>query len=399
MDKEAERSRELVAPLIAKLDKLAPELEEEIVGNEEEGRLSGRTMDLLREARIPSLLISESLGGLGMFPRDALEVLERIGRIDGSISWIGGIWGGTGLLLPYYEADVARQLLGGGDPLFGASGAPSGRAVPVEGGFRLSGAWSYGSGDLHADYVICTAVQLDSDGRPAKDPLGNPLLRLCTVRGSDIKPRGNWDTIGLRATGSIDFAVEDVFVPHNLTFDLARGPVSPDRQQSGGFVLSLYLLHTPFALGASRRLLDELTTFANQPNSRGVQLADNVVFRAEMARQEVAVRSARAYVYQVWDETDALLKAGRPLTRRNQTELRAAMVHIHEVARDVAQFVFTKAGGTTLRAGGLQRWVRDTLSGCQHFIVQDSVYPDVAWELMGAPENVVWGPNGLVTIG
>ncbi|MGW1563021.1 acyl-CoA dehydrogenase family protein [Streptomyces sp. NPDC002144] len=399
LDAEAERSRQLVAPLIAKLDELAPALEQEAPGNEQAGKLSERTLELLREANIPSLLIPESLGGLGMFPRDALAVLERLGRIDGAISWIGGIWSISGLTLPYYEVDVARQLLGGGQPLFGSSGAPSGRAMPVEGGFRLSGAWSFGSGDLQADYVLCNAVQLDSDSRPAKDPLGNPLMRMYTVRGSDIKPQGNWDTLGLRATGSIDFAVEDVFVPDNLAIDILGDLAIPGRQQAGGFMIGIFMLHTAFGLGASRRLLDELTAFAHRPSSRGTQLADNVVFRAEMARQEVAVRSARAYVYEAWDATDALLKAGRPVTRRSLTELRAAMVHLHQVARDAAEFVFAKASGTSLRAGSLQRWVRDTLSGCQHIIVQDSVYPDVAWELMGAPDNMVWGPYSLLSIG
>jgi alkylation response protein AidB-like acyl-CoA dehydrogenase len=381
IDAEAARSRHNVSQAIGRLESIAPALAEEIEANEQAGKLTERTLELLRESKVPSLLVPESLGGLGMFPRDALEVLERLCQIDASIGWIGANWSATGLMLGFLEPDVGRELLAGEQPLFGASGAPSARAVPVDGGYNVTGAWSYGSGDLHADYVIVSAIVSDENGAPQM-PDGKPIIRSFVLQGSDIVCHGNWDTLGLRATGSVDFTV---WAP-------AR---SSDRQLSGGIWVILCMLHTSFSLGAARRLLDELTLLAQRPSSRGNALVENPIFRDELARQEIAVRSARAFVFESWDNVDAAMKAGRPVDRRMVTLLRASMVHMHDVAKGAATFVFSKTGGTSLRVGTLQRWVRDTLSGCQHVIVSDSIYPDVVRELIGAPENLVWTPFGL----
>ncbi|MGD6749743.1 acyl-CoA dehydrogenase family protein [Streptomyces sp. BH105] len=397
-DVEATRSAEQATRLIARLDAIAPELEGEAVDNERAGRLSERTLELLRETKVPSMLLTESAGGLGLFPTDALRVLERLCRIDASIGWIGGNWSTAGLLLAYFQPEAAKELLQKDQPMFGASAAPTGRAVPVEGGYRLTGAWSYGSGDLQADYVLCSAIETAADGQPVTGPGGSPVTRSFTVPHEAINPKGNWDTLGLRATGSIDFTVEDAFVPESWAVNTFGPPAVKDRQVSGGMWVIIPMLHTTFALGATRRLLDELVAFAQRPSARGAKLADDVVFRTELARREVAVRSAHAFVHETWNDVDALLKAGEPLGRRNITLLRASMIHIHEVARDLATFVFEKGGGTSLRTGTMQRWVRDTFAGCQHFIASPLAYPDIAWELMGAPEDLVWGPQGLASI-
>ena len=394
-DTDAQHSRARVAEAIARLDTVEPALVEEIVGNEQLGKLSERTLDLLRQAQVPVLMLPESVGGLGMFPRDALEVLDRLCQIDASIGWIGGNWSTSGLFIATLGPEAGLRLMAGGQPLFGASGAPTGQATPVEGGYRVTGRWSYGSGDLQCDYAIVSALRMGADGAPDM-PDGKPIIQGFVVEASDIQPQGNWDTLGLRATGSVDFTVEDAFVPDDFVIDTMAIPNTPDRQSRGGIWVTITMLHTAFSLGATRRLLDELIAVASRPSSRGVPLAENAVFRDQLARREIAARSARAFVYETWDIVDALMKAGEPIDRRTVTLIRASMVNMHEVARDLASFVFKTAGGTSLRSGGLQRWVRDTVSGCQHVIASDAVYPDVARELLGAPEDLIWSPLGLI---
>lgn len=400
VDVAAQRSRLAAQSVIAALDAHATELEAEAEGNEQTGRLSDRTLELLRQIGIPSLMISESSGGMALFPGDALTVLDRLSQIDATIGWVGGNWSSAGLLLSYFEKDAVDRLLDGGQPLFAATSTPTGRAVPTVGGYLVSGTWSYGTGIKQATWVLCTAVVLDSDGQPAKDPMGNPLTRLFAAPASPIEDKGNWDTLGLRATSSIDFGVSETFVPNEFVMDMSAEPRTGERQHSGGFMVMLSMLHTSFALGTSRRLLDELAAHAQRPSSRGTSLAENPVFRAEFARREITVRSARALVYEAWQAIDTRLKAGERPTLRDNTLMRAAMVHMHDVARETATFVFNKTMGVSLRSGTLNRRVRDTLSGCQHLLVQDSVYPDIAKELMGnVREPAMWTPFGLVELG
>jgi alkylation response protein AidB-like acyl-CoA dehydrogenase len=399
-DVPAIRSRAHRDSLLDSLERLAPELEAEVEKNEAEYVLSDRTLELLRQTRIPQLLLSESAGGLGMFPTDALPVLERLAQIDATIGWVGGNWSTAGLLLAYFEPGAVSRLLEDGQPLFAVTSSPTGRAVPVDGGYLVTGNWQYGTGVKQADWVMCSAVPVGEDGTLLTDPGGNPVLRFFAVRGSEIERKGNWDTLGLRGTGSIDLGVTDVFVPHDFVMDFLAPPATKERQSSGGFMVLLSVLHTTFALGASRRLLDEIEKHANRPSSRGSILADNPVFRTEVARQEVAVRSARAFVYEAWKTLDARLKVSEQPTLRDITMLRASMVHIHDVTREVALFAFAKSMGTGLRSGTLQRLVRDALSGCQHLIAQDAIYPDVAMDLMGtAPASAVWAPYGIIDLG
>jgi alkylation response protein AidB-like acyl-CoA dehydrogenase len=399
-DEEVVHSARQAERLVAKLTELAPEIEAEAEGNEQAGKLSDRTVDLIREAELPRMLMPVEMGGLGMFLRDALKVVDKLGQIDASAGWIGGNWSAAGMFLSYFDDGTVKELLGSGQiPYFGASSTPTGQAVPVAGGYRFSGTYQYGSGDLHASWVFCPGFEIGPDGKPVPGPGGMPAMKSYVVDAADIEFRGNWDTLGLRGTGSVDFAVTDAFVPANRVLDLLAGPPARGRRQlSGGILSILPFLHTGFALGASRRVLDELTAYAKRPSSRGTTLAESQVFRLEFARHEVAVRSARAFVYESWSQLHERLVAGEPMTRRDYTLLRAALIHMHDVLRAAATFAFTQASGVSLRAGVLQRWIRDSLSGCQHLIVAESGYTDVAWELIGAPDNLVWGPFSLVPL-
>lgn len=400
IDDEVLASARHAERLVAKLTELAPEIEAEAEANEEAGKLSDRTVDLIREAELPRMLLPVEMGGLGMFLRDALKVADKLGQIDASAGWIGGNWSASGLFLSYFSDDTVKDLIGGGEiPYFGASSSPTGQATPVDGGFRFSGKYQYGSGDLHASWVFCPGFELGPDGKPVAGPGGIPALKTYLVAAEDLEFRGNWDTLGLRGTGSVDFAVTGAFVPADRVVDPLGGPPARGgRQLSGGMLAVLPFLHTGFALGASRRVLDELVTYAHRPSSRGTTLAESPVFRTEFARHEIAVRSARAFVYESWSQLHERLVAGQPMTRRDYTLLRAALIHMHEVLRAAATFAFAQASGVSLRAGVLQRWIRDALSGCQHLIVSASGYTDVAWELMGAPDNMVWGPFSLVPL-
>lgn len=385
------RSKAQVGRLIAKLDAIAPELEAEAEQNEEFGKLTDRTLELLREAEVPAMLLPTEVGGLGMYPGDALRVAERLAAIDGTVGWIGGNWSTAGVVLSYLDPPVSARMLENGLPLFGISGAPSGKAVPADGGYRVTGSWQYGSGDLQADYVFVGAMVAGPDG-----PVMPPRILSFGMPGSDILPRGNWDTLGLRGTGSIDFTVNDLFVPDELAVNLFTTPPLGGRPNSGGMAAFLPFLHSGFASGIGRRILDDLVELAQVPSSRGTRLAENSQFRTDLAHREATYRSARALLHETWAEVDAALAAGEQLTRRHHTLLKLAMVHLHEVVREVAVFAFNRGSGATLRAGALQRRIRDALAGCQHLIVQTNQYSDIAWELIGAPDDLVWSPIGLV---
>lgn len=398
-DDAAARSAATTGRLLAEIDRLEPDFVAEIAGNEQAGRLSQRSLDLLRDLGIPQMMLAEEHGGYGMFPIDALPVLVRLARIDSSIGWIGGNWSCSGVFLSYLESDAVDEILDDGVGYFGVSGAPTGTARITDGGYVLSGKWGFGSGNLHAAWVLVNARLLDSDGAPVSGPGGGPTIATFGVPGSAIETLGNWDVLGLRGTGSVDFSITEHFVPNRYRTDMFAAPKRGGRQISGSFLSFLPLLHTSFALGTAESILHDLATLASTPNSRGDKLADESSFRDAYAHQDIAVASARALVYQYWREADQHLKSGSvPLPRRTFTHLRQATVNMHDVLRDLAVFAFKRGSGTTLHDGPLQRKIRDALAGCQHLIATEAQYVDIGWELLGAPENLVWGDRSLIAV-
>ncbi|MCP2256146.1 Acyl-CoA dehydrogenase [Prauserella aidingensis] len=375
--------------LLAAVEEIATEAEAEAEACEADGKLTDRALDLLRSTGIGWGLVSAELGGLDMYPGDVFPVLERIARIDGSIGWIATIVASSGPLLAYLDPAVAKSLLADGLPIFAASGAPSGRAVAVKGGYRFSGSYSYSSGGLHADWVFCGGVIYDGD-----EPVSDPSLSFL-VPSSAAKHSGNWDTLGLRGTGSVDFTVTDEFVPTERVINMFGQPASGGAAAGGGAFLLIHLMHLGFAAGITRRLLDELARHAQRPSTRpgATSLADNPAFRTEYAEHELAARSARALITETLAGIDVTLARGDRPSRRQISLLYGANVHIHDTARKIASWVFTKGGGTALRAGTLQRLVRDAYSGGQHFLVDHSHLTDIGHELLGAPPEMQWaGP-------
>lgn len=370
--------------LLAELDRIADELQVEGPICDEAGKLTDRTMELLRGTDLGLIWLPKDLGGLDLTASDSFPVYERFAYIDGSIGWTGGIFVGVGMLLALFEKPAAKSLLADGVPYFSATAYPSGRAVRVEGGYRLTASYSYCSGLPNADYVLCNSLVFEGD-QPVPGP---PLMFL--VPASDATLQGNWETIGLRGTGSVDFTVTDHFVPDHHVVPVFASPGTPGLI-SAGLISLVHLGRLTWAAGTARRLLDDIAAHASrEPKPGAPRLADDPVFRTEYADFELAYRSARALGVEVAADIDATVARGEVLSRRQSTLLAGADVHMHDTMRDIALWAFNKGGGTALRAGKLQRVIRDAISGGQHAVAGRSQLADIGHELIGAPPELQW---------
>jgi len=397
----AAQSRANKERLIAAIDGVADQLEAQTEENHRLGHLNATTLDLLRELEIPKLMGSPQYGGLGMFPGDAIRVIDRLAQIDGSIGWIAGNWSSGGLLLAYLPDNAVRTILAEDpSPYFCAASTPSGKAIPVDGGYRVTGRWQYGSGSAQAAYLFLVAVKHDAEGKPIMLPHGMPATATFVTSARYLETHGNWDAIGLLATASVDYSVTDAFVPHDFVIeDMFGPPPSNEINLRITFQVVLQYLHGSYALGSARLVLDSIGKYAHKPAPRGPSQAEQQPFRIEYAKQEAQVQAARALTFEGWDAIDRALQSGRDISRREFTTIRLALLNMHTVLREAATFAFNRGGGTSLRAGKLQRVVFDALAGCQHILASENFYSDVAWELLGAPPEMQWGPVCLIPSG
>ena len=389
------------AILPAKAWELAPLFTANAADNEARGSLNDATIAALRDGGFLGMWVPRCFGGAEAWPTQALEVIEALCYGDASAGWVlMAAQVAMGSAAAYLPPDTAKQLFGAAHPIIAGQGAPNGRADVVPGGFRLTGRWRYGSGLLHAEYIHTGGLVFENGTQRALPGTDRPDVRIFILPVREAELLGNWDVLGLRATGSVDYAITDVFVPEEYTH-----LQSADIARSGGDLYRLTITgiggicHTGFALGTGRRMLDELAAVARSDEGRPSvlpQRGGGESFHDQFGAAEARLRSARAFAYEAWRDVEATLKRGKPPTTRQTTLCRLALNHATTSIAEVCNFAYSWGGGVALRYGTLQRCFRDMHSGTQHVTTSPNILRECARELLGLYQGKVWSNRGLI---
>ena len=352
---------------------------------EETATLPSASVDALYEFGLLRMKLPHVLGGAEADLVTQLDVLEAVSEIDPSAGWclmIGAAsLGGVGAFLP--DDAIDEIFAGGRPPRTAGVFAPFGNAVPVDGGFLLTGRWSFASGIRHSEWISAGArVITEEPGYP-------PQIR-ATMRTSDVEIHDNWQVMGLRGTGSCDFSVEDLFVPGRFAFDVASNePLRGGalyRLGRPGFVTNE---HSAFALGVARRGLDAVLQ-VGQSKTRGYTsvnpLAQRPAFQRMLSECDLQLRAARALNVEILEEAWRVASSGRPPDPPLQAEMRSCATNTTDVAVDVVTRAFRFAGGSALfESSVLQRSLRDINAAAQHQMVSDAAYENHGQFMLGLP--------------
>jgi indole-3-acetate monooxygenase len=357
------------------------------------GRLTDEAFTALHAAGLFGLLIPRCFGGLEAGAVEALETLEMLCAADGSTGWIVMACNvGTGTAATYLPDAGAKAVFGKHIPVIAGQGAPRGRAVADGDGYRLSGQWSYGSGLLHAEYLH-TGGMLFENGKPSR-----ALTFIVPVK--QVNFLGNWDVVGLRATGSVDYALDNVYVPKDFTHSPnTLEPLRGSNVYRMGIVGLTPLGHGAFALGVARRILNELVLLAKSAEGRPTPVADGVMgegFLEGYGIAEAKLRAGRAFLYEVYGDAEMTIRRGDPIAMRQISLMRLALNHVTTAAAEICTFAYRTGGGVALRNGILQRCFRDMMAGTQHRIVSTHMLRECSRELLGLAEGKLWTSAGLV---
>lgn len=393
-------------PLVAKARELAALFSAESENNDRGGRLSDRTVSALRSGGFFGLLVPKCFGGAEAETTEALEIYEIISAADSSTGWVlmaSNV--GTGSAAGYLPPSGAQKVFGKRISVIAGEGAPKGRAeVTVEGGvkgYRLSGRWSYGSGVLHADYLHTGAIVYENGAPRVLPGAGGPEARTFIVPAGHAEFLGNWDTLGLRGTASVDYALKDVFVPEEFT----HSPHDRVPQQGGSFfklgIVGMSPLgHSGVALGIGRRVLDELRALAHAPGRPTALsvMGGGEAFQQQYAAAEAKMRAGRAFCFDTWSDVQQTLDRGDPPGQRQYTLMRLSLNHVTTAVAEICTFAHKAGGGVALRSGALQRCFRDMYTATQHRIVSDFMLRECGRELLGGAGGMEWSTRGLVPL-
>ena len=362
---------------------------------EDTRRLPPALLDRLHDAGLFRLLLPRSSNGIETDPVTFFHVIETIAKADASTAWCLSQAGGCAMSAAYLDLPVAHAIFGDRRAVLAWGPGPKVKAIECEGGYRVSGVWSFASGGRHATWLGAHCPIHAADGSPKRDANGEPQERTMLVRTEDVEWTDIWNTVGLRGTASDQFALDDFFVrsDHSITreFDRECREGGPLYRMGAGTCYQVGF--AAVACGIARGALDNFVDVARNKVPRGARttLRDNAVVQSGLAQAEVNLRAARGFVLQSMADIWKDLVGGASITVEQRITVRMAATHAIHKAREAVDFAYNAAGATAIFEGHpLERRFRDIHTVTQQLQGQIRHFETVGAWMMGADADLTF---------
>ncbi len=315
------------------------------------------------------LLLPRSFGGAELPHPDFRRILRIFAREDASVAWClnqNNVFSTNAVRMP---EQTAREIWG--EPRAVVTNGPptsAAKAVPVDGGYRLSGRWNFSSGSDHATWIAALAP-VGTPEQKQDASVNRAGARILLMPKEDVRMLDLWHVHGLRGTGSFSFEVEDLFVPAARSYQ----PGSPPAEEGPLYKIPTTLLFgTGFAtvaLEVARKSLDiAIETSSRRIPRQGATLLQNQQTTHRLIGQaEATWRSAKSFLDHsadvVWD--DVVHNPASPSD--NRIALRLAATHAIRMAAQVVETAYNLCGsGAIFAANPIQRRFQDMHVITQH---------------------------------
>jgi 3-hydroxy-9,10-secoandrosta-1,3,5(10)-triene-9,17-dione monooxygenase len=375
--------------LLAVAVRLQPLLRENTSASEVMRRLPDEVIDGMTKAGLFRLLKPCQFGGYEVTQRTLLEVVETLGRANGSAAWLVSIGATAAAVASFGSGLLQSEVFRSPDARI-AGGLTPGTAHRVEGGLCVSGSSPYSSGAPHADWVTMSAVVADEADR-------NPGPYLCFVPASQVLLRDTWHTVGMRATASQTLVAEQLFVPEHRAIALGAlldGEVS-GTGPGGRFPLvpmaGLLLVGPLLGLGqAAAELVIEAAPGKSMTNTSFVHQSDSVGVQIQVAEAKLKLHTARLHAFEVADALDAGAIPGGDAGYSLRAQARAQCGYAAQQVLDAIQILINVHGAAGFAdTSPMQQYWRDANIAARHASLNSYVgYEIYGKSLLGAPERI-----------
>lgn len=365
------------ATLIAEAERLIPWLREQSAAIEAGRRLTPEVHAAMIDAGFYRITMPERFSDIaGGTLAEAMRILETLARGDASTAW--NVWAALGApaMSAFIPEEGAQEMFGGRDACVVSSIAGMGRAVAVDGGYRVSGRWPFLSGIYQATYAGGTCFVFDGDTQRI-GPDEQPLVVIPFFSIDDCTVIDVWATTGLRGTGSNDMTVVNLFVPAERVADFSVPP------RAGLSVLhylnvdnAANVTVAAMALGIAAVALEAFRELgAIKRRMTGELLAETPGAKTALAHAEVRFAQAQGYLYEtadlVWEDAAAGNLPGNSWLPRTSLASTAAV----DAAVEIVSGLYRAAGTSAIFASRVfDRCLRDIYTLAAHKTVQHDNY-------------------------
>ena len=381
-----------VEALLEKVQEIEPLIRAEKDMSEREARMSPKVADAVRALGMYRMYRPRERGGFGYDPVSGFKVVEALSRIDSAVGWNVAIANACECFGAYLSDAASEEIFSPPDTVFAGGLFPPRKAVATDGGYRLSGKSLFNSNCHAANWLLVEAMIYDG-GEARIDSDGNPMGLFAFVPASDAKIVENWDTLGMRGTGSHDVEMEDVFVPESRT-----APLLPLEKTESAYSGPLHRLtfwppvaiNGVPALGIAQAAIDDFVELAaSKVNAYTTNsLRDHPTVQLRLAKAEANLRAGRAYLYGTFDDLLETAKKGAYLTIEQKADCQQAATYAIGACAEAVDLIHSIASSAAIRNNKpFQRHFRDIHVITQHAFVCESRYEGVGQIRLGLDSN------------
>ncbi|MFE7522873.1 3-hydroxy-9,10-secoandrosta-1,3,5(10)-triene-9,17-dione monooxygenase oxygenase subunit [Streptomyces halstedii] len=351
---------------------LLPAIGERAVAADENRRIPEATIGELAGAGVFRMLQPARYGGLEAHPADFYRVVREISAVCCSTGWVASVLGVHPWQLGLFPRRAQDDVWGEDpDTRISSSYAPVGRLTPVDGGYELTGRWSFSSGCEHAGWALLGALVVGAEGRPVD------FLTVLLPR-RDYRIEDVWDVVGLRGTASNDILVDAVFVPaHRVLRNYEQAQLRGPGQQVNQGPLYRLPFGTVFTSAITAPVIGAVSggyaSYVSLMKERvrlslgGGRFAEDPFAQVAIARAASDIDATVLQMDRNLRELYELAEAGTDIPVELRLRARRDQVRGTERAVAAIDLLFKTAGGTSLRRGNpVERAWRDAHAGSVH---------------------------------
>ena len=369
-------------------DKIAAAADE----TETQGKVPSDIMEALHDKEMFRMALPRSIGGGESSPLMLMKAVEAVAQADASTAWCVGQGTGCTWGSGYISHDVCKDIFGPRDAILAWGPPAKAMAIPVDGGYRVTGEWRFGSGSRNATWLGGHSRVCDEAGEPMKGEDGKPVMRTMLFPKSSAEMIDVWQVMGLRGTGSDNYKVTDLFVPAEYT---TWRDSQPDRVEMGPLynipLLTSYgIMFSGLTLGVARTMLEDFKKLAETKVGGGMTtvLRENAVIQSQVSVNEAKLRSSRAFLIEMIEEYWNVQCSGEPPSYDVRARLRLAITYAMNQAQEVANFAFQACGTNAIfEVNPFERRFRDIHTVLAQGQSHVSNYEPVGQVLMGLPPS------------
>jgi alkylation response protein AidB-like acyl-CoA dehydrogenase len=372
------------------IQQLSPAIREHAPKGEIERRVPKEVADALRAAGLFKTWIPKALGGWEIEPVVAIRAFEELAQIDSTASWMLQMCSAVSLLGGYFGDEAIAEMHEVGDPVFGDSFAPPMRMVAVDGGWQITGQSSFVSNCHHIDWFFGLGMEFEGDA-PKPGPEGAPVARTFAVPRGEFEIVENWNTLGMRGTGSHDVRLNGVFVPERRAVPFH--PISKARNGSYSDALirlgPIWLGITSMSavgLGIAQAAYDDFLGLCGSKtaNYSASKVGESPLTHYRLGEAHANLGAARSFLYGTLADVWSRLLAGEDLSTDDRCNLSSAATFCIQASARALELIGESSGTSMIREGNtLCRHARDLRTLTQHVFTAKNRYQDIGLMLLG----------------